>query len=115
MAYNANNPPVRINYGGLTSYGATEAGGGAGADSPAYGGNSIWMYKSQDPIATVQGANYITDGIQRGMEVNDLVYVIDLNLNHSYLVAVLSKTLTTPGPPGVGSVSLSTAAATVIY
>lgn len=115
MAYAATNPPVRINHGGLTSYGATEAGGGAGVNSPAYGGNSIWLYKSADVIATVQGAGYITDGIQRGMQVNDVVLVIDLTTPHMYILAVLSQTLTVGGPPQTGAVNLTTTGALTIY
>lgn len=88
MAYSINNPPVKISFGGLTSYGAQEAGSGTGA----YGGLNIWLYKSQDAIATVQGAAYFSDGIQRGMMIYDLVYVIDLNLGRGYLCFVSALT-----------------------
>lgn len=108
MAYAIANPPVKKNYGGLTSFGATEAGAN-------YGGHNDWVYASADPIATVQGANYFSDGIQRGMQVNDLVYVIDTNLNHAYLLAVVSQTPTVGGPPQTGSVSLNTSGALTVY
>lgn len=103
MAYNpATNPPVRINYGGLTSFGATEAG-------TDYGGNSIWLYKSTDAIAAVLAAGYLSDGIQRGMQPGDLVLIHNTTGGPpyaAYLAQVGTTTPTVPGPPGVGSVSL---------
>lgn len=41
------------------------------------GGTRMWVYKSADPIATVNTANYITNGGTLGMKVNDVVMVID--------------------------------------
>lgn len=103
MAYNTANPPVRINFGGLTSLGATEAG-------TDYGGNSIWLYKSADAIAAVLAAGYINDGIQRGMQQGDVVIVHNTTggppyLN--YLAQVSAATPTANSPPGVGSVTLA--------
>lgn len=59
MAYATSNPPVLM----------TQAlGGGAG---------KIWLYRSTDAAATVDAANYITNGGSLGMAVGDLVFVID--------------------------------------
>jgi hypothetical protein len=102
MAYNTANPPVRINFGGLTSFGATEAG-------TDYGGNSIWLYKSADAIAAVLAAGYIADGIQRGMQPGDLVLIHNTTGGPpyaEYLAQVGSTTPTVGGLPGMGSVSL---------
>lgn len=38
---------------------------------------SIWTYRSTDAAATVDAANYITNGGSLGMKVGDLVYVVD--------------------------------------
>lgn len=45
----------------------------------ALGGNgpNIWSYASTDAAATVDAANYITNGGSLGMKVGDLVYVMD--------------------------------------
>ena len=45
----------------------------------ALGGNgpNIWTYASTDPAATVDDANYITNGGSLGLKVGDIVYVTD--------------------------------------
>ncbi len=58
MAYSANNPPSLI------------------ADSIG-GGGSLWLYKSADDDATVNGANYVANARDLGLAVGDLVLVID--------------------------------------
>lgn len=60
MAYAATNPPACLF-----------------ADSPLQGKPTVWLYVSADAVATVAGAGYITDALLRGMQVNDLVIVID--------------------------------------
>ena len=40
-------------------------------------GGQVWIYKSADTYATVKAANYITDAINQGMRVRDLVVVMD--------------------------------------
>jgi hypothetical protein len=35
-----------------------------------------WTYQSADAVATVRAANYFSDAKQRGMKVNDLVFVV---------------------------------------
>lgn len=59
MAYSTSNPPALVQQP-LT--------GGAG---------KFWIYKSTDAAATVDAANYITNGGSLGMSVGDLVLVID--------------------------------------
>lgn len=48
-----------------------------GIDNSVAGG--IWLYTSADAVATVVAQNYITDPLNQGMVVNDLVIVIDTN------------------------------------
>lgn len=59
MAYSTSSPPRLI----LGSIGAT--------------GIQLWDYRSTDAAATVDAANYITNGGSLGMRVGDLVYVTD--------------------------------------
>ena len=59
MAYASSNPPKLM----------VQALGGSGPN--------IWSYASTDGAATVDGANYITNGGSLGMKVGDLVYVMD--------------------------------------
>ncbi len=40
-------------------------------------GPAIWIYKSADDDATVNGANYFTNGQALGMRAGDMVYVFD--------------------------------------
>ena len=40
-------------------------------------GPNIWTYRSTDAAATVDGANYITNGGSLGMKVGDIVFVTD--------------------------------------
>ena len=46
-----------------------------GIDNSVAGG--IWFYTSADPVATVVAQDYITDPVNQGMVVNDLVIIID--------------------------------------
>lgn len=47
----------------------------AGIDNSVAGG--LWMYTSADAVATVVAQDYITDPVDQGMLVNDLVIIID--------------------------------------
>lgn len=58
MAYSTQNPPMLF------------ANGVGGA-------SRFWIYKSPDPIATVNTAGYFTDGATLGLKVTDLMIVID--------------------------------------
>ena len=62
MAYATANPPRLILQG-------------AGAST-----GSVWHYTDGDPIATVVGADYFSDGTALGMKVNDTVIVTDETL-----------------------------------
>ncbi len=57
MSYATSNPPARV----------------AGTN----GGPQVWLYKSADDDATVNGAGYFTDGVDLGMKVGDIVLVFD--------------------------------------
>lgn len=59
MAYSTAIPPALI---------SQPIGGGAGKN---------WLYKSTDAAATVDAANYITNGGSLGISVADVVTVID--------------------------------------
>lgn len=41
------------------------------------GGASVWLYKSADDDDTVNGTDYFTNGEALGMQVGDIVLVID--------------------------------------
>lgn len=58
MAYATTNPPARL-VGNIS------------------GSAEVWIYKSADDDATVNGAGYITNAGELGMQVGDLVLVID--------------------------------------
>lgn len=59
MAYVTTNPPMLV---------SQPLGGGAG---------KVWLYRSTDAAATVDGANYFTNGGSLGFSVGDIIYVID--------------------------------------
>ena len=58
MTYSTSNPPAKI----------AEFIGGQGA---------VWLYRSADDDATVNGTDYVTNGSDLGMAVGDIVLVID--------------------------------------
>ena len=72
MAYNVANPPAEI----WQTIG---------------GGTRGWVYKSADPIATVNTANYFTNGGDLGMKVNDIIYIVD-TVNGLVDIAVVNAT-----------------------
>lgn len=59
MAYATSNPPKLV----------TQGVGGSGV--------SIWTYASTDAAATVDAANYITNGGSLGLKVGDIMFVTD--------------------------------------
>ena len=63
MAYATSNPPRKLLQSGIDN---SQAG-------------NLWMYTSADAVATVIAQNYITNPIDLGMAVNDLVIVVDTN------------------------------------
>lgn len=58
MSYSVTNPPALVSQ--------------RIGDGPA-----IWIYKSADDDATVNGANYFTNGLALGMRAGDIVLVVD--------------------------------------
>lgn len=41
------------------------------------GASRLWIYKSADPIATVNTAGYFTNGVELGLKLWDMMIVID--------------------------------------
>ena len=78
MAYNANNL-MRV----------TGSLGGGGILS------NIWIYKSADTFATVKAANYISNAREMGVQVRDLVVVMDTATPATTLANILTVTATT--------------------
>lgn len=57
MAYSISNPPAKI--------------------AQTVAGASVWLYKSADVDSAVNATDYFTNGQDLGMQVGDLVLVID--------------------------------------
>lgn len=72
MAYSASNPPTRI--GGQV------------------GGQQVWSYIDGDAKATVVGAGYITNALQLGMKVGDILLGFDTTTPGGYAMCVLTFT-----------------------
>lgn len=54
-------------------------------------GGADWSYASEDPVATVVGADYFANAEDLGMQVGDEVSVFDSNLgivSHTYVSAI---------------------------
>lgn len=60
-------------------------------------GASIWTYKSADPIATVDGAGYFSNGGDLGMKVGDIVFIVDTANSLSTISQVSTVSSTSPG------------------
>lgn len=59
---------------------------------PSYGGN-IWSYKSTaDPLATVIGTSYFSDGHRKGMRKYDWVMFTDVGSTLSHILVVSAVT-----------------------
>lgn len=63
MAYNTAKPPFKLSQGPIDNSQACQ----------------LWGYSSADAAATVAGSNYISNGQDLGMALNDLVVVVDTN------------------------------------
>jgi hypothetical protein len=72
MAYSTQNPPMLM------------ANGVGGA-------MRLWFYKSADPIATVNTANYFTNGGDLGLKVGDPIFVAD-TVNNTLHIAFVNAT-----------------------
>lgn len=69
-------------------------------NGPLTGPGKVWVYASTDPAATVAGSGYFADGVTRGMEVGDIVHVIDTDTGPTltvHLVTAVSGTAATVG------------------
>jgi hypothetical protein len=100
MAYSTSNPPVPVSWGPLAGFNANEPGGTNTTPK-------LWVYSSADPIATVQGAAYFSNGLTLGMRVGDIVFVVDNNLVRMYPSFVVSV-LATAGAPAVAGTGSAT-------
>lgn len=79
MAYATTNPPAKL---------VDTIGGGA----------ALWIYKSTDDDATVNGAGYFSNGVTLGMAVGDIVLVIDTTTpkgSFHYVASVSGNAATT--------------------
>ena len=94
MSYSSKNPPFLV--------APAVAGGANGA---AKGGN-IWVYRSADTIATVSATHYFVDGATDGMQVADVVIVVDTATPAVSLCTVIDVSTT------LGATVKATAAAT---
>jgi hypothetical protein len=59
------------------------------------GGGSVWLYKSTDDDATVNGASYFSNGVALGMKAGDIVLVIDTTTPKGSLHYVATVNTTT--------------------
>lgn len=62
------------------------------------GNGTVWLYKSTDDDATVNGAGYFTNGVLLGMAVGDIVLVIDTTTpkgSFHFVTSVSGNTATT--------------------
>lgn len=75
--------------------------------SQRFGGGSpgLWSYSSTDPIATVAGSSYVSDGASLGMKKGDIVFVVN---TASTLVSIANVTAVTAGFGATLSSSLAT-------
>lgn len=107
MAYSTTNPPCRTTSGPIAGINANEPGGTN--TIPA-----IWVYASADPIATVQGAAYFSNGLSLGMRVGDIVFVYDNNLSRMYMEFVTAVTATAGAPTVAGTGSATVNSTTTV-
>ncbi len=63
------------------------------AFGPRMGSGPVqWQYNTTDPHATVAGADYFSDGAQRGLATNDSMIVVDSNANTCTIHRVVNST-----------------------
>lgn len=110
MAYSTSNPPFRIwggtgnGFAGSTLAQSTAFTGYVGAS----GGGAGWVYVSSDPVGTVTGSSYFTDGFQRGMRLHDIVGIVDIGQGSSAFLTFTTVKVVTTGTTVVGGVTLTT-------
>lgn len=71
------------------------------------GAGAIWNYVNTDAIATVQGAGYITNGAQLGMEKGDVVLYIKTDTPTASWLVVTSVTVGGSASLGATAVTAS--------
>lgn len=78
MAYSTANGPYLI-VGGLGGAAQSTIGQSTAVTGFATqgGGGNIWGYTSTDPVATVTGSSYFTNGFNLGMKLGDVVFIRD--------------------------------------
>jgi hypothetical protein len=78
MAYSTANGPYLI-VGGLGDGAQSTIGQSTACTgfATAAGGTRLWGYTSSDPVATVTGSSYFTDGYNRGMRLGDVLFIRD--------------------------------------
>lgn len=80
MAYSTDNPPS--------------------LDTQSIAGHKTWVYESADADGTVMGADYFSNGDALGMEVNDLIKIVDTTtplVSFAFVTAVTSGGAATAG------------------
>jgi hypothetical protein len=108
MSYSTANGPYLI-VGGIGGAAQSSVGMSTAAVgfATASGGGNIFGYTSSDPIGTVVGAGYITDGFNRGMRLGDIVFVRDTGQGTTIGLSIAVVTsVTTSLTSGLGAVSL---------
>ena len=53
---------------------------------------SVWTYTNTDAHATVAGAGYFSDGANKGLKANDIVFVVDTDSATATMHGVLNAT-----------------------
>lgn len=97
MAYSTSNPPALLTP--------------APMDNQI--GPQIWAYKSTDAIATVLGAAYFSNGYLLGLDVGDVVLVLDTT-NTRVSMAMVTSVNTSTGSATLGTTATTTATAGVV-
>jgi len=99
MAYSTANRPALI-VGGLGGGAQSTVGASTAATgyATAMGGFNIWGYMSSDPVATVAGAGYFTDGGNLGMKLGDMVRMLDTGQGTTLVQALGVVTSVTTAP-----------------
>lgn len=62
-----------------------------------YSAYRAWIYKSEDAMTSVRGADYFDDAQIRGMQVGDLVIVVQVNSSNVVQAAYVATVLTVDG------------------
>lgn len=87
MAYAIATGLRRLTAGPLTEFNSSSGVGG-----------SLWALATVDAIGTVQGAGYISDGVAKGLNIGDIVFVQIFGggvITDTYICAVVSVNTTT--------------------